>query len=222
MEHVDIIIYAVIAVVLLARLWSVLGRRNEEDRTRPNPFATPASSLSDEGDAVVRPRGAGNAQAPAFAPLLSAPMSLAGALERVGQLDPSFDEKQFLQDAKAIFTSVVGAFAKGDLTVVQDKLGAGVLPHFAAAIAARQKAGETLENKVNRVREAEVTAADIADNRAFITVRFVSEQENILRDAGGKILSGAPGKPEEITDIWVFSRDAKAQNSNWQVAETKS
>jgi predicted lipid-binding transport protein (Tim44 family) len=219
MAHADIIIYGVIAVALLARLWSVFGRRNDEDRPRPNPFAAPAPGLSDEGDTVVRPR-AGNAQAPAFTPLLTAPLSLAGALERVSEADPGFDEKQFLQDAKGIFTAVVGAFAKGDLTSVEAKLGPAVLPHFQAAITARQKAGETLENKINRIREAEVTAADVTDNRIVVTTRFVSEQENILRDASGKILSGAAGKPEEITDVWVFARDIKTQN--WQVAETKS
>jgi len=222
MAHADIIIYGVIAVVLLARLWAVLGRRNEEDPQRPNPFTTPAPDpAEDSGAAIQRAQPRSNAQTP-FTPIPVAPMSLAGALDQIQQLDSSFDEKQFLQDAKTIFTNVVGAFAKGDLSGVQNRLGPGVLPHFAAAINTRKKAGETLENKVNRIREAEVTAARTGDNQTVITVRFVSEQENILRDASGNIVSGAPGKPEEITDLWTFERNAENPKTGWQVVETKS
>jgi predicted lipid-binding transport protein (Tim44 family) len=199
----------------------VFGRRNEEDKRRPNPFAAPAPGLHDDEGVVVHPARAPreDAQTSAFAPLLAAPMSLAGGLERIGQFDPSFDEKQFLQDVRKIFADILAAFAKGDLAPVQNRLGPTVVPHFQTAIDARAKAGEVLENKINRVREAEVTAARIEDDKAFITVRFVSEQENILRDASGAILSGAPGKPEEITDLWTFARTAK---SPWQLVETRS
>jgi predicted lipid-binding transport protein (Tim44 family) len=222
MAHADIIIYGVIAVVLLARLWFVFGRRNEEDRQRPNPFATPAPGPADDnGAAIQRAQPRGNAPVP-FAPILVAPMSLAGGLEQIRQIDASFDEKQFLQDAKGIFTNIVGAFARGDLSTVKDRLGAAVLPHFAAAINIRKKAGETLENKVIRIRETEVTAARAEGNRAVIAVRFVSEQENILCDASGNTVSGAPGKAEEITDLWTFARDAGDSKTGWQVIETKS
>jgi predicted lipid-binding transport protein (Tim44 family) len=57
-------------------------------------------------------------------------------------------------------------------------------------------------------------------------VRFVSEQENILRAietiVAGDGVTGAPGKIEEITDLWVFAHDAKSSNADWQVVETKS
>jgi predicted lipid-binding transport protein (Tim44 family) len=50
----------------------------------------------------------------------------------------------------------------------------------------------------------------------------VSDQENILRDASGKILSGEEGKIEEISDLWTFSRDTKAAAPEWQLIETRS
>ena len=225
MAHPDIIIYGLIAVVLLARLWAVFGRRNDEDRQRPNPFVAPAPDPKDDEGVIVRPRATpteDTAQASAFAPLLVAPMSLAGTLERLRRLDPTFDEKQFLQNVRTTFTAIVSAFAKGDLSPVEHRLGPAVLPEFQTALTARQKAGETLENKITRIREAEVTSASVDDARAVITVRIVSEQENILRDAAGNIQSGAPGKPEEITDLWAFARDAKSADPDWQLAETKS
>jgi len=216
MPHLDIIIYAAIAVLLLARLWAVFGRRNDEDTERPNPFVAPPASENDE--VMVRPR-AKDAPAALSVPQNAAPASLAGGLEQVARLDPNFDEKKFLQNARAIFTAVVSGFSGGDLAPCRRMLGAGVLPHFEAAIAARAKAGEKLAGRITRIRDAEVTAARVEGSRAVLAVRFLSEQENVLSDAAGKIISGAPGKSEEIADQWVFARDTKG--GDWQVIETR-
>jgi len=224
MAHADILLYAIVAIVLLARLWSVFGRRNDEDVQRPNPFATPAPTNSND-DVILSPAGRNrdaNLVPPSFIPLLTAPTSLAGALERVKLTDPSFDEKEFLQGARTAFTTILGAFAKGDLTPVRSLLGPNVLPHFEAAIAARAKSGETLATRVIRVRDAETTAAEASSSEARITVHFESEQENIIRDASGTILSGGPGKIEAITDLWTFARSVKSASPDWQLVETKS
>lgn len=222
MHYVDIVIYAVIAAVLLARLWSVFGRRGDEDQEpRPNPFAPPPDHVLPPGQTVthgVQPP----AELPALLrPIQLAPASLAGGLERVQQLDLSFDEKQFLQAAQQNFLTVVGDFAKNDLTRSKALLGASVLKSFEGAIAARRAAGQTLENKIIRC-DAEVTAARAEDTRIFLTVRFMSEQENVLRDSKGAIVSGLPGKSEEISDVWVFSRDTKSPAGSWQIVETRS
>jgi len=220
MAHLDILVYALIAVALLVRLWSVLGRKNDDEPQRPNPFATPAPG--DDPKIQLARGGAETAVRPQLGQMVLAPASLAGTLEQIGQLDPAFDEKNFLQDARATFTSVVTGFARGDLSDIQNVLAPTVLPGFQSAMAARQKAGETLETRIGRIREAEVTTASIGETRAFITVRFTSEQENILRDGLGKVLSGMPGKTEEIVDIWTFARDAKATGTPWQLVETRT
>jgi predicted lipid-binding transport protein (Tim44 family) len=224
MAHADIFLYAIVAIVLLARLWSVFGRRNDEDTQRPNPFATPAPSRND--DAMLPPAGARSRNntivPPPPLPLLTAPTSLAGVLEQVKLMDPIFDEKEFLQGARTAFTTIIQAFAKGDLTPVRVLLGPNVLPHFETAVAARAKAGETLETRIVRIREAETTAAETSNAEARITVHFESEQENILRDASGIVLSGIPGKSEEISDLWTFARSVKSASPDWQLVETRS
>jgi predicted lipid-binding transport protein (Tim44 family) len=222
MAHLDIIIYALIAVVLLVRLWAVFGRRNDSDRQRPNPFITPAPGVRDDEDVMVLAERGRKPGAPPLAPLAAAPQSLQGTLDAIKQLDPSFDEKQFLQNMRTLFTKIVDAFAKGDLADVKAYLGPVVLSRFAAAIAARKAAGETLSCRIVRIRDAETAAARLEDSRVFITMRIVSEQENILRDTAGEIVSGAAGKVEEITDLWTFARDMKSPNPAWQLVETKS
>lgn len=220
----DIILYAIIAVVLFARLWSVFGRRNDEDTQRPNPFAAPPTPPANAQDASFA--GADPAVSPNGAllpkPLLAAPASLAGGLEQIKILDPSFDEKQFLQGARTAFTMIVEDFAKSDLSQIERLLGPEVLPHFRQAIEARRDAGQVMESKILRIREADTFAAQVDDSRAIVTVRFISEQENVLRDAEGHVIGGNPDQVEIITDIWSFARDVKSSDPNWILIETKS
>ncbi len=223
MDYLDIIIYAVIAILLLARLWFMFGRRNDEDRQPSNnPFPTP-QPLDDSGPVIVPGSVRGqkaDAAARPFAPIDIAPASLLGALDQIGKLDPAFDEKKFLRDTRQIFSEIVEDFARGDLTRSMNHLSPQVAERFKAAIAARATAGETVGNKILRISDIEVTAARTEGTRALLTVRIVSEQENIVRDASGKITAGEVGQPEEITDIWVFARDTAMPKSEWQLTET--
>lgn len=216
----DIVLYIVVTIVLLARLWSLFGRRNDEDQERQNPFG----SSRPEEEEMLQPAGrpASTAELPQLLkPFVAAPASLIGGLEQVKAIDPTFDEKQFLQGAKQAFTMIVGDFAKGEMGNITRLLGPKVLPHFEKAVEARRAAGHVMENKITSVSDVETVAARTEGTQAFITVRFISSQENVLRDAGGKIVGGAEGV-EEITDVWVFSRDMRNFDPNWVVVETKS
>ncbi len=218
----DIIIYALVAVVLLVRLWSIFGRRNNDEQQRPNPFVMPAPPQ--DGSKTSLPAGApGMPELPVLLqPFRSAPSSLAGGVEQIKELDPSFDEKTFLQGARTAFTTIVEDFAKGDMNRITRLLGPNVLPHFQKAIEVRRQAGQTMESKVDRIRDADLTSASTDGSRAILTVRFVSEQQNALRDAGGKVIGGEAGKIEEITDLWTFTRDTNSGDPNWILTETRS
>ncbi len=214
----DIIIYAFIAVVLLARLWTVLGRRNDSDTQRPNPFIAPPPK--DETAPVPERIRSGEAPPVVLPAFKAAPASLAGGVEQIKALDPSFDEKQFLQGARQAFAMIVEDFAKADMSRITRLLGPNVLPHFLNAIEARRAAGQTMESKVVSIRDAETAAAKVDGTKAILTIRFVSEQENALRDSGGQVIGGEAGRVEEITDLWTFARDTKSSDPNWILVET--
>jgi predicted lipid-binding transport protein (Tim44 family) len=212
---IDIVVYAVIAALILGRLWAVLGTRNDNDPQRPNPFMPPLN-LPQKNDAPAAQQGI-------MSRFQSAPppKSLAGGLAQVKAADSSFEEKQFLQESRDIFSSVVGAYAAGHLSVVTEFLSPALLEHFQRAIDARAVAGQTAQTRIARIKDTEVTAARAEDKQAFVTVRFVSDQENILRDAGGAVIGGAEGKVEEVTDTWTFAKDTQASGAKWIVVETK-
>jgi predicted lipid-binding transport protein (Tim44 family) len=67
-----------------------------------------------------------------------------------------------------------------------------------------------------------VVGAEMRDRLARITVRFKSEQINVLRDAQGKVLEGDPQTAEEVIDLWTFERDTTSPDPNWILVETRT
>lgn len=218
---IDILVYAVIAALLLGRLWAVLGSRNEDEPERPNPFVQPpqppiqdkAASNSDTPPTSLPPR---------LPPAVLPPASLAGGLAQVSAIDQTFEEKQFLQNARDIFTAIVGAYAAGNLDTVSEFLAPALEGHFQQAANMRIANGQTAQSRIARIKDAEVLAARAEGSRGYITVKFISDQENVLRDTHGTVIGGAEGTLEEVTDIWVFSKDTQVPGARWIVVETRS
>ena len=57
------------------------------------------------------------------------------------------------------------------------------------------------------------------NNILQVTVDFVGEVITCIRDKEKKIISGNPEKIKKIYDTWVFSRDMKSTNPNWQLVD---
>lgn len=226
MENFDILIYAAITVFLFSRLWAVLGRRDEdepEDKpARPNPFARAEKRAEDEENVIVLEGRAKPVSPSVLTPEGHALDSLAGAIDQIRLKDPSFNEKKFLEGAKAAFTKIVESFAQGDMTAVVWLLGPSVRQPFEKAIAARKEAGQTLENHVEKIAAVDIVSAKMEETRATLGVEFISHQINLLRDAKGEIVDGDPGQAEEVRDLWVFQRDMTSPDPNWLLIETRS
>jgi predicted lipid-binding transport protein (Tim44 family) len=226
MQNLDIIVFAIVAIVIALRLRSVLGQRAEDEPKRPNPFAPPPAGGKDEDDVgfLISPKQEaeqlqGLAPSP-MAPVL-APESLAGGIALIRQLDVNFEEKAFLGGARAAFAMIVGAYARGDLALLKKYLGPVVYDAFAQAIATREAAGQKLETNILAIKEAELTQARLTGDVARVTVRFVSEQTNITTNSDGSIAEGSADRREEIEDVWSFARNLKESDPNWLLVETR-
>jgi predicted lipid-binding transport protein (Tim44 family) len=62
----------------------------------------------------------------------------------------------------------------------------------------------------------------MADSVANVTVKIISEQVNVTRDAEGEVVDGDADHISEVTDIWTFARDTKSNDPNWQLVATRS
>ncbi len=216
---VGILFFALIAVFLAHRLWQVLGRRDGDaprrtDAIRPDPF---------------RPREPQRlAPARDFPPTVQPlpvvnpgdPVSLDTALRQIRAADPQFDERRFVEGAKAAFQIIVPAFAAGNRDALKPLLGEDVYAAFNKAITAREADGQTLETTVARLG-ASLEAAQLTGDVARITVAFRSGQTTLLRANDGNVLEGAPNRIEDVVDLWTFARDTRSSDPNWMLVETR-
>lgn len=220
-HYFDIILFAMVAAFLVLRLRSVLGRRTGHER-RPDPVLRRAEAPPGEklGDKVV---ALGN-RGPAAPPLVTATPAdaVAAGLERIRGADVGFDAAQFLEGARIAFEMIVATFAAGDKARLRPLLSDDVYKPFATAIDERSAAGETLETRILQLKRLDIAEAGLAGRAARITVKFVSEQINVLRAHDGSIVDGDPDHGIEKTDFWSFARDTRSADPNWALVATAS
>jgi predicted lipid-binding transport protein (Tim44 family) len=226
---IGIIILAMVAVFLVARLYKVLGRRTGQER-RPDPFAGAANDdqrrdavlpISDRArparadDPVASPAGT-----PASAGTAAGPLQ--AGVARIRSADPQFDPATFVAGARTAFEWVLGAFASGDAASLRPLLNDEVFDNFNSAIKARQQAKETLQTTLVGITSVDLIEADLQGRNAVATVKIVSDQINVTRDAEGKTVEGDPSTVAAVTDIWTFARNTRSRDLNWTLIATRS
>lgn len=236
----ETLIYAVIAGILIYRLYTILGQRDGNEQNRSswrsgNPFAPkPPSPANDKSGApkpankdelLALPLAMPKADAPQQAqPFATEPAqeSLAGALFAIQKADPNFEERGFLKGARLAFEMIVRAFAAGERGTLKNLLTPKLYIAFENAISQRELQGERWEMKTLAVRDMDIIAASMEGTTALVTVQCISDQSKFIYDKNGTLMKDPGREVERLTDIWTFKRDTKSTNPNWQLAETKS
>ncbi len=221
----DIILFAMIAAFLVLRLRSVLGRRDGHKGGRRNPFAR---SLPEEqaDEKVVHLPSARDAEADADTEAEAvgddAEGDLAAGFRKIKAADRGFEPTEILSGARIAFELVLSAYASGDTKALKPLLSAEVLDNFAQPIREREAAGETMEHTLIGVKSADIVEAFLDGRTAHVTVKFVTDQANVTRDANGEVVDGDPSAVTEVTDFWTFARDTGSRDPNWTLVATRS
>lgn len=222
----DVIIFAAIAAFLVLRLRGVLGKRTgHEQPQKYDPFRKEKPEDSSQDKVIQLPDrgpGPGEASAEGEEPLAEPDTPVAGGLTQIKLADRSFEPEGFVQGARVAFEMVIAAFAQGDTRTLRPLLSNDVYEDFAGAIKGREEAKETLETTLVGIDEAEIIEAELQGKTAFVTIKFVSEQVNVTRDAEGKAVDGDESHVTTITDIWTFARNTRSRDPNWTLVATRS
>lgn len=253
MKALELLIYAIIAGVLVYRLYTLFGQRDggaprqpprpfffrngedsQNDRTGKSP-QTYKDGPRDKDDLLALPLGlpkaqggkdgpAQNLQAQMDNPFQVAPaeQSLAGGLFAIQKADPSFDERSFLKGARAAFEMIVRAYTGGDRVTLKALLVPKLYAAFEAAISEREMKGERWETKLFNLKDIDVISAKLEGTIATLAVQCVSEQSKMVYDKNGALIHDPGREVESLRDIWVFRRDVKSANPNWQLVETRA
>lgn len=234
------LLFIVMALIIILRLRSVLGRKNGEDDARVERIKAEqrarAAAAQSQNKVVALPRrdktddmsesaGAGVAAAGVeekVRTLAEGNPPLVDGLLSVARADASFDPDHFAAGARQAYEMIVTAFAEGNRKTLKGLLSREVFDGFSTAISEREGRGEQIDQSFVGINKAEIVEAELRSGVAHVTVRFVSELISATRDRAGTVIAGDPKKIKEVIDIWTFARTVSSRDPNWKLVATQA
>jgi len=231
------LIFLALAVFIIFRLRSVLGKRTGKERPPFDPYSRtdrpekPQAGQA-QGDNVIAMPGPSDTvpaelnERPSddmvIEKVAPAGTALNDALRKILSVDRSFEPEPFLEGARGAYEMIVMAFAEGDRKSLKSLLSKEVYEGFVSAIDEREKRGETIESTFVGIDRAEIVEAALKGSMAQVTIKVQSQLISATRDKSGEIIDGDPNKVTEVIDIWTFARDTTSRDPNWKLVATES
>ncbi len=190
-EYIDIILLAMIAGFIFLRLRGILGKRTGFEGKAPPQYDEVLKNVN---------------------------------LEKNFKQPQTFDEnakKEFLNGAKIAYETIITDFSDNDNKITTSKplLSDKIYNQFRDALRERNSKGHSAEITFIGVNSAKIKEHKKVNSILQVTVDFVGEVITCIKDKEKKIISGDPEKIKKIYDTWVFSRDTKSNNPNWQLVD---
>ena len=191
LEYIDIILLAMIAGFIFLRLRGILGKRSGFDAKSTAQFEEVINNAN---------------------------------INKKSKNTDVFDEeaqKEFLKGAKLAYETIITDFSDNDnkLTTSKPLLSKKIYEQFNEALKERNNKGLSAEITFIGINSADIKEHNKTNNILQVTVDFVSEVITCIKDKEKKIVSGDPEKIKKIYDTWVFSRDTRSNNPNWQLVD---
>ena len=211
----EIVLLAMVAAFLGLRLYSVLGRRAEQEEE-----PVPQRFEADEPPAVRPAAIPAAVPAPRAVELEGVMPAVERALREIAAADSKFNLAQFLEGARGAYRMILEAFWKGDRETLRELCDDDVYAGFVGAIDARVAAGETMDNTLIRVEEVRIHSASLDGKTARIALLFVADIASVTRDRDGTVIAGSLDDAIESRDVWTFSRNITSRDPAWLLDET--
>ena len=190
LQFFDIIIFAAVAVFIIYRLRSVLGKRTGFQKKPSDQQFVKEQPIKKQGDVKI-PQLRENEQ----------------KLEVVYKKIPTFEHRSFLEGAKKAFEIIITAFNKGDKDTLKKLVSTDVYKAFESAInnGSNNPNSQFYSLVIDGVDDAKVENGNIT-----IGVNFISEQ--ILGDNEEDIVKNK--------DTWVFEKPESSKGPVWMLVST--
>lgn len=203
----EIILYAVLALIVGAMLFSVLGKNvGEDSETHPDEkppletFARLAPIPLGQDKKLDEPKFEGPA---------------AEGLKAIHAADASFTADGFLDGAKTAYGMILEAYADGDKDALKTLLNAEVGQSYCDAIDTRIEKELTQTTDLARLVSAEIVTASRIGKTGRIGVVYLAELATALLDKSGEVVSGDLDVLSRIKEVWSYERTLGSKNPNW-------
>jgi predicted lipid-binding transport protein (Tim44 family) len=217
----DIIFFAVVAVYLGIKLFSVLGKKNDQDtklESRRASFALP-EAIGDNKP-VMMPQGIKQPEVIVKNKLEDFKFTSDDAKNGIKEIiakDPSFSIEHFVEGAKIAFEMLLKAFSENDKKTLKSLLSDELFVNFEKHVDDMTAKNHISVKSLVGIDDIEITSAIINGSKFKIGLKFMSEQINVTKDVNGNIIEGDSKKIEVVEDHWEFERNTRSGNPNWAV-----
>ena len=111
------------------------------------------------------------------------------------------------------------AYGRGDIATIRRLATPEMAEEFAQELAANTRRGV-----VDKVSGARLIQGDLSEawrepdaDYATVAMRY-SVVNPVIDQASGRVISGSPSVPEEVTEVWTFRRPAGGTAQDWQLS----
>ena len=190
-EYIDIILLAMIAGFIFLRLRGILGKRTGFEGKATPQFEEIVKNINP--DSKIKKNENFDNQA----------------------------QKDFLKGAEIAYETIITDFSDDDNKLTKSKplISKEIYNQFNKALKDRSERGHFAEITFIGINKADIKEHKKLDSILKVTVNFVAEVITCIKDKDKKIISGDPEKIKKIYDTWVFSRDTRSTNPNWQLVD---
>jgi predicted lipid-binding transport protein (Tim44 family) len=189
--------------MLAFRWWTNRNQSQRPAMAGAAPFGAPRSVFGNEAE-TQRPAGFGFGGGAAPAPVQTRPLTLQ-------ETDfPAFERK--LADVQA-------AYSEEDVERLRRLATDEMVGYFAEDFTENQRKGVISKSSGTHLLQGDLSEAwnEGADDYATVAMRF--SLVDILQDrATGRVVSGDPTQPVEVTEIWTFRRPAGSGPDGWKLS----
>jgi predicted lipid-binding transport protein (Tim44 family) len=211
----EIVLLAMVAGVIIFRLYTVLGRRTGNERTPQDRFqlSPPADKAPVASDNVVTlpaPRVASDVPAD----------PVARGLADIKAADRAFELDHFLAGARQAYELILTAFAANDRATLKPLLSDEVFAAFDGVMRARESKNEKVTFTFVGFKDCRIVEALLKGKMADVTVSFTTQFISATTDANSAVVEGDPKSVREVTDVWSFERNLRASDPNWTLVAT--
>jgi predicted lipid-binding transport protein (Tim44 family) len=203
----DIVFFAIVAGLVLARLYQVLGQKHGA----PPPALKDSSALPKANLGETQPNAGEQMEfGEAIAEIAKANAleqkysDLYSKISQVRQIMPDFDPIVFEKNASAAYEAIIEAFSRGDEKALRPLVNDEVFSAYSSIISGRSK---DLASATEIVKLAEPEIRDISINQTNVEIDVYFSAT--LKDTGQS--------PRNTQEIWTFERIIGSNSPIWRL-----
>lgn len=236
------ILVPILAVILVYKLYTTLGKDDDDNQDNQNN-----NRINDEqqkrheqlrgssnGDNVINLPTSGkkdkNTSRPDPVEVLANAMdseNFANAddiakdgLKNVIIAHPSFNYREFMNGAEVAYEMINIGFAENDRDILQKLLTASVYESFNTVMSAREAAGNRVHSRFVGYERVQLKTASVDGDMVTLAVHFTAKLVSTTYDKNDHIIEGNEKHIYNTNDIWTFENNMNDDNTTWQLCST--